>query len=158
MNTSVLRTRPPACYLIVLKDYLVALDLAESISDFDAEAEIVARHSAACAIAALEAIERVAVAFVETGPDQFAASVLSGMISDRGGRVVLMGDEAESSGQARGYSVLQRPFSQGLVRAHLANRQQTDATRWDRRAVRVAGQWDGSLDYSPPAATVPKLE
>jgi hypothetical protein len=126
MNTSVLHTRSAASYLIVLKDCLVAMDLAESISDFDAGADIVARHSAACAIAALETIKRVAVAFVDTGPDHLAASGLMGMISARGGRVVLMGDEAETSGEARGYPVLHRPFSQGLVLDHLANPRQSE--------------------------------
>jgi hypothetical protein len=158
MNTSVSGARSTASYLIVLKDYLVALDLAESISEFDAGAQIVARHSAVCAIAALEAIERVAVAFVDAGLDQFVALGLQRMISDRGGRVVLMGDEAESAGEARGYCVLHRPFSQGLVLSHLANLQETAGTRRDRRALKFPAQGDASIGCCPHSAASPEQE
>ncbi len=119
MKTAGMDQRVRGTYLIVSDDYLVAQDLAESIVWFDAAASVVVRHAPADAIAALEAIETVAVAFVGAGPDQLAASGLKALIGDRGGRVVLMGNLAETNGEAEGWAVLHRPFSLGLVLTHL---------------------------------------
>ncbi len=104
------RPKTAGTYLVVLADYLVAQDLAESIVVYDADAEVLVLHSASRAAAALEKVERIAVAFVDAGPELFGASELAQMIQSRGGRVVLLGDEAEAAGGALGWSVLQRPF------------------------------------------------
>jgi hypothetical protein len=60
------------------------------------------------------------VAFVGEGPSRFAGSALAQMIQNRGGRVVLLGDEAEAEGRKAGWPVLDRPFSQSLVLTLLA--------------------------------------
>jgi hypothetical protein len=107
-------------YLVVSDDYLVAQDLAETILWQDASAQIFVRHAASDAMAVLQGIEALEVAFVGAGPDQFVATGLREMIGQRGGRVVLMGDSAETSGETKGWSVLHRPFSQWQVLSHLA--------------------------------------
>lgn len=106
-------------YLVVLDDYLIAQDLAESIACYDDAAQVVVRHVVDDAVAALEAVEGLAVAFVGVDPKQFAGSALARMIDSRGGKVVLMGDAAEDDGETGGWAVLHRPFSQGLVQSLL---------------------------------------
>ena len=113
--------RPPHwAYLVVLGDYLVAQDLAESIACHDPAAEVIVRHTMAEAVAAMESVARIEVAFVGDAPTRFAASQLAQAIRSKGGRVVLLGDEAEATGEAAGWSVLHRPFSLSLVLACLA--------------------------------------
>ena len=113
--------RPPqGAYLVVLGDYLVAQDLAESIVYYDPAATVIVRHTTAEALVAVDSVARIEVAFVGDAPTRFAASQLAQMIHSKGGRVVLLGDEAEATGEAAGWSVLHRPFSLSLVLACLA--------------------------------------
>lgn len=113
---------PPsrAVYLIVLADCLVAQDLAETVAVHDRDAEVILRQSLSDAIVALAAVAELALAFVGAGPAEFEASPLAGMIRARGGRVVLIGDDAESAGAAAGYAVLARPFSLSQILAELS--------------------------------------
>jgi hypothetical protein len=120
MYTAALRLPKTRTYLILLKDYLVAQDLEESIAAHDPAAEVIVRQSMASALSALEATQQIAVAFVDVEPLHCRASGLADMIRSRGGEVILMGDEAEEKGEALGWKVLHRPFSEGLVLAHLA--------------------------------------
>ena len=120
MNMVAFRLRKTRTYLILLKDYLVAQDLAESIAVYDPEAEVIVQHALADAVSALEATPQIAAAFVGLEPLQCSASGLADMIRGRGGEVILMGSEAEEQGEALGWKVLHRPFSEGLVLAHLA--------------------------------------
>lgn len=108
-------------YLIVLEDYLVSQDLAEIVAWYAPAAEVIVRHALPDAVAALQPVARLAVAFVGIGPASFAASPLAAMIASRGGRVVLLGDEAERTGEAAGWAVLQRPFSQSQVATFLTD-------------------------------------
>ena len=113
--------RPPhGAYLVVLDDYLVAQDLAESIAYHDPAAEVIVRHTVAEAVAAMDSVETIEVAFVGEAPARYAGSQLAQMIRSKSGRVVLLGDEAETAGEAAGWSVLHRPFSLSLVLAYLA--------------------------------------
>ena len=105
----------PQTYLVVVDDYLIAEDLAESIAFYDAKALVVVRHLVDDAVSALKAVERLAVAFVAACPQQFAGSALAKMIHSLGGKVVLLGDAAEDLGKTPDWAVLHRPFSQGLV-------------------------------------------
>lgn len=108
-------------FLIVLDDSIVAQDLAETVSEHDPAAGLIPCRTLDEAIAALAHVERIAVAFVEAGPAEFAASPLAGLIAAKGGRVVLIGDDAEDSARMCGHAVLQRPFSTEMVLALLAD-------------------------------------
>ena len=106
-------------YLVVMGDYLVAQDLAESIAYYDPTAEVILRHTVDEGAQALEFVEHIEVAFVGDAPQRFAASPFAKSLMQRGARVVLIGDEAEAQGDQAGWRVLQRPFSMSLVLAHL---------------------------------------
>lgn len=108
-------------YLIVLDDSIVAQDLAETVSEHDPLAGLISCKTLTEAVDAVAHVERIVVALVEAGPEQFRASPLAGLIAAKGGRVVLMGDDAEDSGMASGYPVLQRPFFPKTVLAILAD-------------------------------------
>jgi hypothetical protein len=112
----------PATYLIVLRHVLVAQDIAMTIAEFDPAAQVILTDSAAEAVERLSGVDRLAVAFVGQGPEAFRASPLSQTVARKGGRVVLMGEEAEAHGEAQGFAVLTRPFSTGSILVHLSAR------------------------------------
>ncbi len=107
-------------YLIVSSQGFVALDIAMTIEEFDPAAPVVAAVSTEDAVPALDAIDRVAVAFVDERPQAYAGSVFAQKVAERGGRVVLLGSAAEEEGAALGFAVLERPFSTDHVTSHLS--------------------------------------
>lgn len=109
-----------ATYLIALRHVLVAQDIAMTVGEFDPTARVVVASSAAEAETRLSGIDRIAVAFVGQGPEAYRASSLSRAVAERGGRVVLMGEDAESLGEAQGFAVLARPFTTANILFHLA--------------------------------------
>jgi hypothetical protein len=110
----------PRTYLIVLRHVVVAQDIAMTITDMDPEARIVTAASEAEALPRLAGVEHLAVAFVGQAPRAYQDSALARAVLARGGRVVLMGEEAEAEGAALGYAVLVRPFSTEGILQHLA--------------------------------------
>ncbi len=119
MARAIPATLASGTYLIVLGDYIVALDLAQTVADFCPTAQVIQKSTAAAALAAVAAVDRVKVAFVGEPPHSFARSELARLIADKGGRVVFVGDEAEDLGTGNGHAVLSRPFSTPAVLAHL---------------------------------------
>jgi hypothetical protein len=109
----------PATYLIVLRHVLVAQDIAMTIAEHDPSARVIVAATGAEAVQALDGPGPVAVAFVGKGPEAFRASPLAPALTERGARVVLMGEEAERDGEAQGFAVLTRPFSTGNILVHL---------------------------------------
>ena len=106
-------------YLVVMGDYLVAQDLAESIEYYDPSADVIVRHTLHEAVEAVELAEQIVVAFVAEAPGRYLASPIAGLLSKRGARIVLIGDEAEAQGESGGWQVLFRPFSMSVVLALL---------------------------------------
>jgi hypothetical protein len=100
---------------------VVAQDIALTIADMDPKARIVTAASEAEALPRLSEVERLAVAFVAQAPRAYEDSALARAVAARGGRVVLMGEEAEGEGEALGYAVLVRPFSTGSILSHLVD-------------------------------------
>lgn len=106
-------------YLIVLGDYIVASDLAQTVVDFCPTAKVIQKSTARAALAAAAAVDSMKVAFIGEPPKRFARSELAKLIVKKGGRVVFVGDEAEDLGPDAGHPVLNRPFSTPAVLAHL---------------------------------------
>ncbi len=100
----------------MVPETLVAQDIALTIADFDPAAAVIFAKSAAEAETALGSVAHLAVAFVSDRPSTFVPSALASAIADRGGRVVMLGIEAESTGPTPQFDVLTQPFDIDAVR------------------------------------------
>jgi hypothetical protein len=109
-------------YVVVLKDYLVLQDSADTIAEHDPGARIVATSTAMDAVKALGGVLDVVVAFVEASPKEFAGSELARAIAARSGRVVLLGQAAEESSGQTDWPILSRPFRFVDVLYHLGSK------------------------------------
>ena len=109
----------PRTYLIVMQQVLIAQDLALTIADHDPRANVIVASTPAEAEAALAPVAHVVIAFVADAPSLFQESTLARTITARGGRVVLLGDEAEDIGPTPQWGVLDQPFSTDAVLKHL---------------------------------------
>lgn len=106
-----------AMYLVVEPNPLLRADLAGALQDGDTEAGVIAVSNVHDALAQLTAVPVLSLALVAASPIGFAVSPLAKTIAEKGGQVVLMGGRAEALGEAAGYRVLQRPFSQTQILA-----------------------------------------
>jgi len=102
-------------YIVLVTEALVGQDIAQTIADFDPAAHVILVASLAEAEAALAQIDTVAVAFVAGKPHCFAGSHFAAAITARGGRLVLLGVEAEASGPTADFDVLTQPFDTDAV-------------------------------------------
>lgn len=112
-------SHPGRCHLVMLRHVVVAQDIALTLGDADAEAAIIMAGTSGEALAALEPVDVVGLAFVADDPRVFAQSPLALAIAERGGTAVLIGQAAEAEGEALGYPVLARPFTSDAVTALL---------------------------------------
>lgn len=106
-------------YLVHVTERVVALDIAQTITDFDPTSKVICATSMAEAEAALSSIGSVELAFVAGCPSRFVGSVLHRGLLERGGRVVLLGIEAEDAGSSPVFDVLSQPFDTDAVIAKL---------------------------------------
>lgn len=102
-------------YLIVLRERLIAQDLATTISDRDPTARVILAATLDEGVAALMDVPRLTVAFVSAKPAEYAQSTLGQAIIARHGRVILLGFEAETSGPSKDWDVLAQPFDTDAV-------------------------------------------
>lgn len=112
--------KPVGIFLVVYSDYVVAGDIAETIKELIPEADVIVKSHISEIGAALAITEKIDVAFIEAGPEIMTASGLANEIARRRGRVVLLGDAAETAEASKSWQVLARPFSSDDVRAYLA--------------------------------------
>ena len=106
-------------YLVLVTETLVACDLAQTIADFDPCAQVICANSAEEAEEALACLASIEIAFVAQGPTRFAGTPLHRGLTIRGGRVVLLGVEAEDHGPSSVFDVLMQPFNTDAVMAKL---------------------------------------
>lgn len=106
-------------YLVLVRETLVACDLAQTIVEFDPQARVICATSVEEAEAALADLTSVEIAFVAEGPTRFAGTPLHVGLTIRGGRVVLLGLEAEDHGPSSVFDVLMQPFNTDAVVAKL---------------------------------------
>lgn len=115
-----------AVYLVIEPDPLLRTDLTETLQFRDCDAVVIAEPSVEAALPQIAAFATIDLALIAAGPREFAASHLAQVIGQRGGRVVLMGERAEDCGEASGFRVLHRPFSENEVLALISD-EGTDA-------------------------------
>ncbi len=117
---------PPAArdtFLVVLDDVLVARDLAQTAAEFSPACDVVVTTTSALALVALADVVNLNAAFLGMEPDAFDGSALQAAIATRGGRVFLLGEEAERLGRGEGWEALVRPFTSDAVKTALLLRE-----------------------------------
>lgn len=114
-----------ATYLIVLRETLVARDLAMMIAEHDPNAEVIIAESLDVAAGALESVKCLSHAFVAANPEKFAGSTLFKAVMERNGRSILLGPEAEAVGPTQDWDVLQQPFFTDTALALIKKSQRT---------------------------------
>lgn len=112
-----------ATYLIVLRQAVVAQDLALMIAEYDPAAQVIVASSQELGAAALDSVQCLSHAFVAANPDKFAGSALAKAILARKGRSILLGSEAEAVGPTQDWDVLQQPFFSDAALALITKRQ-----------------------------------
>lgn len=111
-----------AVYLIVLKEPIVAQDMALTLADHDPQADIMTCDTTGMALERIAPLAAVEAAFVAADPDDAEAAALFEALTDRAARIVLMGDRAEEKAATLPWTVLQRPFTSADVISLLASR------------------------------------
>lgn len=105
-----------AIYVIVLGQVVVAQDIAQVIAGYDPTATIITTPRREDALGALDGMEgRLEMTFINIAPRLLAEDHLAEATRQRGGRIVLIHEEAEREGEREGYFVLARPFTTELV-------------------------------------------
>ena len=102
-------------YLVVIGEVLIAQDIALTITDHDPAATVLIATSMIDAEDAVAEAASLVVAFVASRTATFAASRLFQRIKDRGGRVVLLGNDAEATAPSPDWDVLAQPFDTAAV-------------------------------------------
>ena len=94
---------------------LVAVDIGQAIADFVPRANIIIVQRASEAGEALKSVESIHVAFLGLAPDSEKGRHLADAVRARGGRLVLIGEEAEDQVPGRDWTLLERPFDTDAV-------------------------------------------
>jgi hypothetical protein len=106
-----------ATYVILCAEPLVALDLAQTVREFDAGARVLVASSVAEATRLVASEARITVALL--GVDPQSIMPLGAEVGARGGRLVLFGPDAEQAALAWPAEVLGMPFTSERVIALL---------------------------------------
>ena len=104
---------------MVLDHILVALDITLTLADHAPQALVLQVRSVSEAMEAIRGFAKVAVAFLGFGPEEKGVSDLVNAVTSRGGRVVLVGTNAEEAPLHPGWPVLIGPFSTADLLAQL---------------------------------------
>lgn len=111
-------------YVLMLRDFVVLKDLEDTVREYAPAARVLTASECTAALALIEGLERISVAFVEAGAEAVAAARIDTLVAQRGGQVVLLGDDAEDAWEAgklgADWPVLQRPFTSQTVERLLA--------------------------------------
>jgi predicted amino acid dehydrogenase len=109
------RTKGRHTYLLLMEAGVIACDLTQIILSFDPGASVTLAQTVEAALAHAGDDVRLTTAILELGPDATRSSGLARVIEDRGGRIILIGDDAEATARTHGWPVIERPFSTEAV-------------------------------------------
>lgn len=108
---------PQETVLVVLKDSLIAEDLAQSIAEALPGARVVVAETLTRAETAVQDIGRVVLAFLADTPETILSSGLARMLGEQRSRVVLTGDWDSDQARKHGWEALPFPFASETVHA-----------------------------------------
>ncbi|MCU9850246.1 hypothetical protein OEZ60_19840 [Defluviimonas sp. WL0024] len=120
MCGSLARKAKTNVYLVLIRDQVVLQDLCDTVKEFDPKATVVACSRCEDALALLRRHSDLVLAFVEAGPERVLRLRIDAAIRERGGKLILLGDDAEMELDSVGDSaslwpVLVRPFNSRSV-------------------------------------------
>lgn len=115
------------CYLVALKQVVIAQDIAQTILDHDPEAEVILGGG----FSAMPEDRLPHMAFLDLSPAEARSLAAARDLLAHGTRLVLIGDAAEAAGESHPFWVLHRPFTSDAVLSLLAR---AAAERRDRIA------------------------
>ncbi len=98
-------------YLVVLNQVVVAMDLAEAISERHPGANVLRAWSTSDALSQISSLHRIALAFVGLDAVADTSSALVRAVTQRGGRFVVLGAEAADKVADAGWTALTEPFT-----------------------------------------------
>jgi hypothetical protein len=111
------KTKSTHTYLLLMDAGLVACDLTQIILSFDPRASVTLTQTVEAALAHAGGDDdvRLMSAILDLGPDAARSSGLARMIADRGGRIILIGNDADATAVGHNWPVIERPFSTDSV-------------------------------------------
>jgi hypothetical protein len=98
-------------YLILMDAGVIACDLTQIVLFYDPQATVTLVQTVAAAAAHVDGSARLTTAILWIGPGAAVASGLEAAIRAKGGRLHLIGDDAETEDEGERWSVILRPFS-----------------------------------------------
>jgi hypothetical protein len=98
-------------YLILMDAGVIACDLTQIVLFYDPQATVTLVQTIAAAVAHLDGSASLTTAILWIGPGAAVGSGLADAIRARGGRLHLIGDDAETADAETRWSVILRPFS-----------------------------------------------
>jgi hypothetical protein len=98
-------------YLLLMDAGVIACDLTQIILSHDPDATVTFVRTAEAARKHVDNVAALEGAILSLGPAKVAASGLDTAIRAKGGRLHLIGDEADAWPDRAGWSVIDRPFS-----------------------------------------------
>lgn len=107
------RTVSRTC-VIALKHFVVAQDIAQALADFDPGIHVILVTDPQSIVLSPD-MEQVWLAFLGLAPSRVADDPLAQAVLQRGGRLVLINDEAEEVGDSADWWVLRRPFTTDAI-------------------------------------------
>lgn len=113
-------------YLVAVRDRVVLQDLSDTVAEFDRHAVVLAHPTCDGVFEALRSCDRLKLAFVEAGPRCLTRLKVDVAVSERGGKLILLGDEAEMESESCDrtgirWRVLKRPFTTQAVLREMAS-------------------------------------
>jgi predicted amino acid dehydrogenase len=90
---------------------VIACDLTQIILSFDPGASVTLAQTVEAALAHAGDDVRLTTAILELGPDATRSSGLARMIEDRGGRIILIGNDADMLADRHSWQAIERPFT-----------------------------------------------
>ena len=113
-------------YIVMSRDQVIAMDIAETIRHHCRNAHVIIADSRDAVLAHLSTYRGVSVVFLDSGPSAVRHAGIDLVATDSGARLVLFGDDAEDeweNGVVGGNScnLLVRPFSAEMIAEFLSD-------------------------------------
>ncbi|MCB2116983.1 MAG: hypothetical protein KDE00_11965 [Rhodobacteraceae bacterium] len=114
-------------YVIAVRDYVVLADLCDTIRDLDPRAVVLSTADPGEVPNLVQQEAHLSAVLIEAGPSEVCGTLLNMAVRARGGRLILLGDDAEEAWEAARlvsapWPTLLRPFTADIVHSLVFSR------------------------------------